>query len=159
VNRRDYAIANRVRSVDLTPWARAAVGDTSGWVLPPGYRIMGSARYSKGPIRLELHRPIEPTEYSSAGLIEQRFSSIRDARDTFGQLVEAAWVHGNAPRCVLCHRVIDERTDAPAITVRVGEGTGSLCSRCQDKHLHDEPRYVVTVGPGDYIESIEDTDG
>lgn len=102
--RRAYAIANRTRAVELTPWARAAVGDTSGWVLPPGYTIMGGGRSAKGPFHLVVRRPSVPFDWDNwkRGMplpedrtIAERHPMFREAREAFGELVEQAWAHAN----------------------------------------------------------------
>ena len=116
MNRRDYAIANRVRPVDLTPWAAAVAGDLSAVDLPRGYWIDGSAKSAAGPFRLALHRPGLPSELSRDRIvIEQWVTAGADVPTWLQVLSDLA--------------AIDER---------------------------ERGRYIVTVGPGDYIEGIED---
>ena len=59
-------------------------------------------------------------------------------------------------RCVLCRRWLDFDAQSISLAYIGPKGIGDLCSYCQDRHLHDEPRHVVTVGPGDWVEGIED---
>ena len=81
------AYRSRFRPIDLTPWASAAVGDTSDLDVPTGYVVMGDARSPRGPFRFVLRT----TGRDGGTLLTQ--SAVTDPRGVLAALVDMAWVH------------------------------------------------------------------
>lgn len=144
----------RVRPFELTPWVRAVV-DTTDLTLPPGYRIVGSARTPQGPFGFVLFRPSQRYERADAAVIERRsVAAPVDALGAVAAMIAVAWRHARPVVCVVCNRALSAEDDAMAITVPHGFGTGPLCSYCQDKH-GVSGGYTVRVDADGWITSIE----
>jgi len=68
---------------DLSPWAKAAVGDAALEPLPNGYRIVGTA--GSGAVLFHLYRP------GWQHAVDARVP-VRDAESAYRGLVDMAWV-------------------------------------------------------------------
>ena len=127
----------RTYAIDLSPWARAAVGSIEGMDLPEGYRITGLRSQPAGPVSLVLHH---------AGTRTERVVSGPDAPAAFRSLVDLAWIDAR------------ERSELCRICLRRYAELGGICETCAERveDERDRGRVVVTADAGGWIEEIED---